>query len=409
MSDRSKEFDVNALLNNLFEPQSEETLNDLFNKRVKELNIAPTNVLNIVGISYRPLKGILSGTQKTVDFTNLIKLANFLQIPKEKVIQLHIEALEKNFPEETVVSPEVVKFLKENFDLVSFRKSKFISSITDYKDIVAKLTSLYRLKSIFDYKPPHVDVAFSAGVTTPKNKTIRQNWIKAAETIFEEINNPYEYNRKALLDYFPQIRWHSINVEKGLLEVIRDLYRLGVTVIYQERTQGLNKLNGATFQVNGKPCIVLSNYMGFYPTLWFSLIHELFHALFDWNEILTNGYHLSEDDSDILSVAEKEEEANDFARKYLFSKEKTLQIKPRLNNEILVSKFAENNQVHKSFIYVFHAKDVKDGNGTYWAKARLHNPDAEFKKLIDSINNPWENRKPVAEHVKHLKETIYKQ
>lgn len=407
MPDKNKDFYVNSLLNSLFEPQSKETLMDLFNKRLKELNIAPTNVLDILGISYRPLKGILNGTQKTVDFTNLIKIANFLQIPKEKVIQLHIEALEKNYPEENIVSPEVVKFLKENFDLVSFRKSKFISSITNYKEIVDKIVLLYGLKSIFDYHHPHVDVAFSAGITTPKNETIRKNWIQAAETIFQEIGNPYEYNRKALLDYFPQIRWHSMNVDKGLIEVIRDLYKLGVTVIYLETLQGLNKLNGATFQVNGKPCIVLTNYMGFYATLWHSLIHELFHTLFDWEEILNNGYHLSDEDNEILSVVEKEDEANSFAREYLFSKEKTVQIKPYLSNDDYVEKFAQNNHVHKSLIYVFYAKDIKDGNGVYWAKARTKNP--EFKKMIESLNNPWENRIPNQEYVKHLKETIYKQ
>jgi HTH-type transcriptional regulator/antitoxin HigA len=407
MTDRNKDFNVDSLLNSLFEPRSKETLNDLFEKRVKELKISATSVLDIVGISYRPLKGILSGTQKTVDYTNLIKLANFLQVPKEKVIQLHMEALERNFPEDNPVSPDVVKFIKENFDLVALRKSKFISSITDFKEIESKLLSLFGIKTIFEYQKPHVDVAFSAGVTTPANEDIRATWIKTAETVFEEIGNPYEYNRKGLLEYFPQIRWHSTNVDRGLMEVIRDLYKLGVTVIYQEKLQGLNRLNGATFPVNGKPCVVLSNYTGFYPTLWFALVHELFHVLFDWDEILNNGYHLSDEDNDILTVREKEEEADNFAREYLFSKEKTMQVKPFLNNDDYVQKFAENNHVHKSFVYVFYARDVKDGNGTYWAKARVQNPPIDG--LVATINNPWEKRIPTNEYVKYLKDKIYKQ
>jgi HTH-type transcriptional regulator/antitoxin HigA len=406
MEDQSKQFNVNSLLNSLFDPGSEETLLNLFDKRVRELNIAPTNVLGIVGISYRPLKGILNGTQKTTDYTNLVKLAEFLKEPKEKVIKLYIESLEKNFPDEIQLSPDSVKFIKENFDLVAFRKSKFISSITDFKEIESKLLSLYGLRTIFEYKNPHVDVAFSAGITTPKNEIVRKNWIAAAMEVFEEINNPYEYDRKALLDYFPQIRWHSTNVERGLIEVIRDLYKLGVTVIYQEMLPGLNKLNGATFPVNNKPAIVLSNFFGFYPTLWFALIHELFHVLFDWDEIMTNGYHLSDEDNDILTVVEKEEEANEFARKYLFSKEKTLAVRPYLNDDTYIAKFSENHQVHKSFIYVFHAKDVKDGNGVYWAKARANNPD--ISTLVELLNNPWGNRRPTNEFVKYLKEKIYK-
>lgn len=407
MTDSNKDFNVDYLLTSLFEPDAKETLLSLFNKRVNELKISPTSVLDIVGISYRPLKGILNGTQKTVDFTNLVKLAEFLKEPKEKVIQLYIESLEKNFPEDIPISPEVVKFIKENFDLVALRKSKFIKSISDFRDIESKLSMLYGLSRISDYKNPHVDVAFSAGITTPKNELVRKNWIAAAESVFEEINNPYDYDRRGLLEYFPEIRWHSTNVEKGLIEVIRDLYKLGVTVIYQEKLQGLNKLNGATFSVNGKPCVVLSNYMGFYPTLWFSLIHELFHVLFDWEEILTNGYHLSDEDNDILSVVEKEAEADSFARQYLFSKEKTALVKPFLRNDQYIEQFAENHQVHKSFVYVFYAKDVKDGNGTNWAKARKENPD--FKVLIDILGNPWENRKYTKEYVQYLKDQIYKQ
>ena len=191
MADNNKDFNVDNLINGLFKPRSQETLIDLFDKRIKELQISPTNVLELVGISYRPLKGILHGTQKTVDYTNLIKLADFLKQPKEIVVKLYFEALEINFSGDKTVSPEVVKFIKENFDLVAFRKSKFITSITNFKEIEAKLLSLYGLKAIFEYKNPHVDVAFSAGITTPANETIRKNWISAAETVFEEIDNPY--------------------------------------------------------------------------------------------------------------------------------------------------------------------------------------------------------------------------
>lgn len=399
-------FNVDGLLNSLFQPSSKETLKDIFNKRVEELKINPTDVLEIVGISYRPLQGILSGTQKTIDFTNLIKLSNFLQIPKERVIQLYMEALEKGFPDESTISPEVVKFIKENFDLTAFKKANFISSVSNFKEIERKLLDLYKLKTIFEYQKPKVDIAFSAGITKPKNELTRTEWIRAAEIIFEEIDNPYDYDRKALIDYFPQIRWHSTLVDKGLIEVIRDLYKLGVTVIYQAPLQGLH-LHGATFQVNGKPCVVLTNYRGFYPTLWFALIHELFHVLFDWQEILTNGYHLSDADNEILSVVEKEEEANHFAREYLFSDEKLSNVKAHINNEQFIKEFAANNHVHHSFIYVFHAFDAKAGNGVPWKRAATYNPN--FKPLISMLENPWENRKPTDEYIKYLRDRIYKQ
>lgn len=232
----------------------------------------------------------------------------------------------------------------------------------------------------------------------------RSLWIQSAITYFDDINNPYEYNRKALIEYFPNIRWHSTNVEFGLLTIIKDLFKLGVTVIYQSPLPSLH-LRGATFAVNDKPCIVLTNYVNFYGTLWFALIHELFHVLFDWDEIGNNHYHLSDDEDNELLVQEKETEANNFAREYLFPQEKMNQIKNNLNNPYFVNEFAKNNHVHPSIIYVFNAFDSSKTNRASWARARKNEPD--ISKCISHLENPWENSKPINEIVKNKKLEIY--
>ncbi|HZV71408.1 MAG TPA: XRE family transcriptional regulator [Saprospiraceae bacterium] len=399
--DNNKHSEIEDLLKNLV---SEPTLKELFNKKLEELAISSNAAQELLGIEYRTLTGILNGKLKTVNFSNIVKLASFLQIPRDQIISLYIKELEKNAPSQVVSSPDKIKFIKENFDLAVLKQDGLISSITDFEEIEAKLTTLLGLRTIFDYTQPTVNIAFSSGKVKPKNILTRALWIELATCAFEEINNPNEFDRQGLIDYFPKIRWHSMNVELGLINVIRDLFKLGVTVIYQKPFKPLH-LRGATFPVYDKPCIVLTDYRKFYPTLWFALIHELYHVLFDWEEIKNSRGHLSNEDQDQLTVKEKEEEANSFAREYLFSKEKTGRIKSFLRDYVFVEEFAHNYHVHPSFIYVFHAYDVGGSNKIAWSLANQYNPNTQ--KLLSPLTNEWHNVRPVIEHIKSIKNKLY--
>ncbi|MCS3797187.1 ImmA/IrrE family metallo-endopeptidase [Niastella sp. OAS944] len=394
------DFNIDNLILDLFSP---DTLKDVFEKRLTELKISTTTASEILDIDYRAMINIIHGTKKIADFTNLIKIANFLQLSTSEVARLYINTLEKNFPEQSIISPEEIKFIKENFDLAALKKAKFIKSITDFNEINTKLTKALGLRSILDYQKPSGDVAFSAGKRKPKTENNRSQWIAFAKETFEEIHNEHDYDRKELVEYFPKIRWHCTNIEFGLPSVIKDLFKMGVTVIYQEALPALH-LRGATFAVYDKPCVVLTNYRGFYPTLFFALIHELFHVLFDWEEIKVNGYHLSDDDENELSVKAKEDEADSFAREYLFSKEKTKFLKPYLNNNpAFVEKFTTDNHVHPSFAYVFNAFDLGKTHRWAWALANSFNPKNEMEVLLGKLRNPWENLQPVKEHARYLK------
>lgn len=400
--DNQELFGINQLINNAFQVHTG-TLRELFDQKLRALDLAPTAVLPIIGISnYRTLNGILDGTQKMVDFTNVLKIATFLQQPNELIIKLYLEALERSFPG-TITAPPNIKFLKENFDLAALKKAGFIDNISDFDAIEKKLVTFLGLRKIEDYRKPEMNVAFSAGLVKPKNELNRALWIYTAKLTFEDIGNPYEYSRQALVEYFPNIRFNSIDVELGLISVIKDLYKLGVTVIYQPPLPTL-QLRGATFAVDDKPCIVLTNYVGFYPTLWFALVHELFHVLFDWEEIRSNTYHLSDDENNELVVKNKEREADNFAREYLFSADKINYIKAHLHNEVFVKDYALRNHVHHSFPYVFAA--FAKGNDTIaWSRARKQSPDVN--KAIYKLNNSWAAARPIADNVKKIQAELY--
>jgi hypothetical protein len=245
-------------------------------------------------------------------------------------------------------------------------------------------------------------VAFSSGLFKPKNILTRLFWIRTALCTFEEINNPYEYDREALVKFFPQIRWYSLNEKLGLTEVIKSLFKLGITVIYQPPLQGL-QLRGATFNANGKPCIVLTNYMGFYSTLWFCLIHELYHVLFDWDDIKDDSYHLSDDDNKELTVQEREKQADAFARKYLFSNEKLMDVRGHFNDADYIGKVATDNHVHRSIIYAFHAFDTDDPK--YWARTKRYSP--EVSNVVKDIDFSWTDERPFEDVIQEHKQIIY--
>jgi HTH-type transcriptional regulator/antitoxin HigA len=397
MDDKYREVD--ALLGGLFPSQ---TLRELFDYKIQALGVSATTASRIVGVQLRALNGILNGTQKVIDITIISKLASFIQVPREKIVNLYLDAVEKNHPTSTI-SATKVEFIKSCFDLAALRKANWIDSITDFAHIEKRLTARLGLKSILEYRKPAVDVAFCVGTYEPKNELTRAVWIKAAQACFAEIDNMYPYDRAELVKLFPRLRWFTTNEEHGLAEVIRLLHRVGVTVVLQPSMPGL-QLRGATFNHDGKPCIVVTDFVGFYPTLWFALFHELFHVLFDWDDIKLNQYHVTDDENKQLSVQERERVANDFAGEYLFSREKVAQVKYRLHDEEYVARFAADNQVHPSIIYTQCAFAMPK-NRAAWILARKHSPSAG--QTISRYGFALEHGEFIAELTKPLKSSLY--
>ncbi len=401
---RNNEFDnlnFDELINDLIRPKF--SLKDIYMKRLEELKMSTTTSLDILQIQHRTLHGILDGTQKKVDFTALLNLSNFLKLSKEEVFSLYIDELKRNYTYEPTINPEKITFIKQYFDLIALKKDGVIDDINDFEEIETKLCSVLGISTIFEYSPPKKEAAFSSGKTNPKNELTRDLWIQRAKRTFDEINNPNDYQRNELIQFFPDIRWHSTNVEKGLDYVIKSLYKIGITVIYQPSLSSLH-LRGATLSVNKKPCIVITDYVGFYATLWFALIHELFHVIFDWEEIQSKRYHISDDDSEDLGILEKENEANQFAREYLFAKKKSKEIKARIYEPDFITNYAKIHNVHPSLIYTFNAYDSSK-NKNFWALARKKNPN--LKSLLTVFKYNWNKPKPVIDLVKTLRLKYY--
>jgi len=403
-----KDFDSDDILKRLFELKPvkvKESLEELFEQKLKSLDIPTTTALGIMGMTTRTLNGILSGEQKKLDYTQLIKLSNFLGLELEQTAKLYLEKLQEFHQlDPNNRTSEMVDFINERFNLADLRKVGLIKSLTDYDEIINSICNYFGLQEIFDYKEPEMNIAFSSGKRAKKNYSVR-NWIYLAEQTCIELRNTNPYDREKLIEYFPQIRWHSMDVENGLVKVINHLFQLGITVVFIPSFPSLH-IRGATFCINDKPCIALTDYVGFYPTFWFALVHELYHVLFDWDEIQLSDYHISQENQEYFdSTSQNEEEADEFARKYLFSKEKTKEIEPFINDHEVVKKFALANNVDPSFAYVFYAFDAPDSNKYAWGRAKKQNPKTE--KLKSKLQHSFESGNSFAEHIKRLRNTIY--
>lgn len=400
--------DSDDILKRLFKPKPtkiKESLKELFENRLESLGIPKTTALNIMGMSVRTLDGILSGEQKMLDYTQLIKLSNFLGINLDQIATLYLQKVNEvhNVGNDINRTNEMIDFINDKFNLAELKKVGLIKSLTNYNEIVKSICNYFGLKNIFEYSEPDINVAFSSGKRAKRNCSVK-NWIYLAEQSCVELRNPNIYSRDKLIDYFPQIRWQSMDVENGLVNVIKQLFQLGITVVFVPSFPSLH-IRGATFTVNNKPCIALTDYVGFYPTLWFALIHELYHVLFDWDEIQLSNYHISQEGQKSLdSESQSEIEADNFAREYLFSKEKTREAGAFINNHEFIKQYAISNNVDPSFAYVFYAFDA--GSDKYaWGRAKKMNPN--ITKLKSKLGHNFLDDFSFGDHIKKMRNKIY--
>ncbi len=342
------------------------TLRQLYERKLVELGISDRIAAReVMGIEHKALHQILDGTAKFPDALKMLKLASFLEINADEVMILFVQ----NASKEEVAKLDDVRratYIVKEFDLALLKKERVIDNITDFVAIEKRLRTFLGLDSIEDYTRELAYAVYSRTKRASSNKML-DFWTKSAYQYFVEVANPNEYDRDALKELVTKIRPYTRDVENGLLTVARALYSVGVTVIYQPYLPN-TQVRGATFRVDGKPCIALSDYRKSYATVWFALMHELNHVLFDLDNIAS--YHIT-GEPDLMLI--NEDQANDFAREYLFSNERMDFVRPFIHEHAIVVRCAEEAQVHPSIIYGFYEYQT----GNYQTPFKRYEPNAQ--------------------------------
>lgn len=372
------------------------SLKELYNERKKTLHLSDRQIKQILGMDpNKTINPILEGTAKHVGFINIIKLAHFLGLSVNDLLKVYIPKLDVNQIGEIQRSRDA-GYIVETFDVATLMKMKFFASGSSSKDMADKIIKFFGLKSLYDFSNNDIAPAFSRSKRNSSD-LMRNFWIQSAYTQFKNIDNPYSYNRKELVDLIPKIRPYTRDVKNGLIKVLKALYRVGVTIIYQPSLEKI-QVRGATMVVNDKPCIVLSNLQKNYPTLWFTLLHELHHVLYDLEDIKSQTYHISNGEGDLFLM--NEERADKFAREYLLNDSRLKFISGYITSNFHVKRFADEWGVHDSIIYAIYCYKTNE-----WALYNKYIP--KMTEALELLNTHPFEKESLIESAKNIKELIY--
>jgi len=372
---------ISEILKRSFHTNS--SFDELLKNKLKSTGLSKTHFERLSGIQRKSLDAILKKSSKQTDIVNLLKLGEFLELSLEELLILHFKDRPTDEIKELQNSMDIT-YINKNFDLKTLASLDFIKIDDSVEDLTKRICEFFEIDSIYDYEQELNDALYSRTKRTFSDK-MKDFWIKSSYKYFELIDNPNDYSRERLIELIPKIKPYTQNVEKGLLTIFQALFNVGVTVVFQPSLPK-TQIRGATFFINNKPCVVITDFNKNYATIWFALIHELNHVLFDLETIEDTKFHLS-GEPDLFLL--QEDKANEFASEYLLSSEKMRYIEKLINNPLVVRRFAKECQVHPCIIYSQYQWRQSELGNNYWGLFKEHFPDVTLATKNLNISN-WD-------------------
>jgi len=371
------------------------SIKDLYTERKNNLKLSDRQIQKILGMDKNTLNPIINGEAKQINFINIVKLAHFLGVSVNDLVKIYVPELDSKQIGEIQRAREA-GYIVENFDISTLTKIKFLKSGLSSKELSDKIKKFFGLEVLYDYSDDKLLPVFSR-TKRNSNDLMRNFWVRSALAQFKEISNPYPYNRKGLTDLIPKIRPYTRDTKNGLVKVLKALYSVGVTVIFQPSIEKL-QVRGATMVFNKKPCIVLSDLQNNYPTLWFALLHELHHVLFDLEEIEKRTYHISSGEGDLFLM--NEEKADDFAQNYLLNESRLKFASGYISSNYNIEKLSKEWGIHSSVIYAMYCYRTKE-----WAFYNKYIP--KMDEALQLLNTHPFERETLIESAREIKKLIY--
>ncbi|MFC0776959.1 ImmA/IrrE family metallo-endopeptidase [Flavobacterium sp. HJSW_4] len=387
---------IDDILNKSFQYNGP-SLEELLKVKLDESGLTKTQFEKLSGMERRSLDAILDKTSKQTDIIKLLKLAEFLEMDFNNALIVHF----KDRPVEEIKelqSSMDITFINKFFDLKTLISLGFINKNDSLEILKERICKFFDINSIYEYER-ELNEAFYSRTKKSFSDKMKDFWIKSSYKYFELIDNPNEYKRQNLIDLIPKIKPYTQNSETGLLTVFQALFNIGITIVFQPSLPK-TQIRGATFLINDKPCIVITDFNKNYATIWFALIHELHHVLFDLETIEKTKYHLS-GEPDLFLI--QEDKANEFASEYLLSSEKMRYIEKMIHNKFMVEKFAKECQIHPCIIYSQYQWRQSEKGNDYWGAFKEYFPN--IKGITKKLNvSNWDNEsiKETAIKIKQL-------
>lgn len=386
---------IDAAVNSSIDLQSVTSVRELYQKRKYELGLTDYQIQNLLEMDKNVLNPIIDGSAKFMNVVSVIKLAHFLGVSVNDLIKIYVPEMR---PEQIgdIQRAREAGYIVENFDTVTLTKIKFFRKKSSSKEMSQRIKDFFGFNTIYDYSESLVFPVFSKTKRNSDN-LIRNFWVQSALVQFQQINNPNRFDRGALVDLMPKIRPFTRDIENGLVQVAKALFKVGVTIIFQPSIEKL-QIRGATFSCNNKPCIVLSDLQKNYPTLWFTLLHELHHVLYDFDEIKKRVFHISSNEGDLFLM--NEERADNFACEYLLSESRLSYASGYINSKKIIEQLAKEWGVHSSIIYAIYCYKTNE-----WSKYAKYIP--KMDEALELLNTHPFEKETLMESVQQIKDLIY--
>ena len=200
-----------------------------------------------------------------------------------------------------------------------FNKFKHIlpllrNEFNDGIDILEDITNFFGVDTEEEIMQESEDcILFRKQNTVPVDTVNLKAWLRRGELDFNKMDLP-AYNEERLMAWIESRVWSS-NVDnvkyfKNLPHVLSEFGVALILVPFLPKT-----VYGAIRWIEDRPLIQLSDRNSDLASCWFTLFHELGHAILHKNDTIFEG----EINESVSKVNEKERDANKFANTFLFN------------------------------------------------------------------------------------------
>ena len=356
--------------------------------RCEALDIPRSKVPAILGMSRSSFDRYFNGESKSVDVEFVGKLARFLN---EDPVPLATQLMSLLAPDsrENINRTAERVFLLEHFDLQGLKYIGVLKQTRDLDEAINRVCHYLGLSSLFDYEYL-IPQAFHSASNRSHSTKMRTFWATSARMRFEQFQSPHKYDRQKLLSLMKRIPRYTMYEGTGFTNVLKALYRIGVTV-HVHQFVSKTSVRGATMIVNNQPCIVVTNFGDRYDSVWFTLLHELVHVLYHWDQLLDQETHLST--GDMLDLYLTERQADAVAIELLISEKRRRFISSHLDDPLYVYQYSQRLGTHMSVIYGICAYEIDDEKTYRMINAlKFNNRPVRLPSSIalhDILSDPW--------------------
>ncbi|TKG88243.1 hypothetical protein EYV94_27295 [Puteibacter caeruleilacunae] len=330
---------------------SKKSIRELLVDYMETNSLSNKQVYTILAMDKNSFTDFLAGKTTSLKVHHLLKMMSLLGIQDHELVDLCLNGMEED-EIDRINATKRTSFIINNFDIQGLKKEGFLKGISDYSEIEKKIVSFFGLNTIFEYNKATSNFSLFSkskiSVEEQKKQKMINFWLKCSQATFEYIDNPYDYNEDLLIQLTKKIKTFTTDIRNGFFTIIDVLFKIGVTVIvepYLTRTTSY----GVTMMVNSKPCIIITDQGKRYDKLWFTLLHEIYHILNDFEFIHKTKYHISGDQEGDIFVSE--EDADKFASQALVGKQSLAIASKVINYPFKINQMAERLQIHPCIIY----------------------------------------------------------